>query len=929
MRIELERILIHANERLGLLDEGLSRDQQIDLFKRFLKVESERLRIRHRFGVGGVEVARGRSYLIDLVICRVCNLAASEMGSTHPSFGPCSMIALGGYGRKELAPFSDVDLLFLHAGKKSDFTETYVEKVLRFLWDIGLTVGHSFRSLSDCADMARSDLHSSTAMSEARLIAGNPHLFRRLVRALNESVYKNRQEAGAFLEALGRELEVRYQRFGAAVCVQEPHIKAGAGGLRDLHTALWVGHARYGLARLDDLRAEDAISGAEYSTVRRAYDFIARTRNETHFATGRATDLLNLNLQPQIAAGLGYEPKRGLLASEIFMRDYYQRAQELNEFCTAFFSRAMESRRSKRNSTRMQIAASYEVRQGRLYLTTRKCRRGEDSIQPEFEIRDDKLYIRNEPQDFRSNPMRMMEIFAVAQREGVTPGEETRALIRGNLSIVNRTFRSSRMAVISLIDMLRQKGRVAPTLRAMRETGFLGRFIPEFARISFLVQHDFYHKYTIDEHTLKAIEAIDQLASPFNDRLAPLAQVFAEIEDTAPLYIGVLLHDIGKGEGEGHVLRGVRKAESICERLGLNEQLSNHILFLVRHHLLMAHLSQRRDLSEDHLIEDFAATVGSLDRLNSLLLLTYADINGVGPGVWNDWKGSLLWELYSRARSFLTGGSTQWGYVAQIAESVADELCLDYPSNKVEQHMALLPERYLRAVNHSQIASHIRLIDRLDEDSFCSGWREADDGEWTELTVCARDSAGLFARMAGTLTASGLNILSADIYTREDGIALDIFRVSEVNSNQGLRPERRAMVERNLKNALEGIYDVEAAVERRRAKASRPARINKYFAEPKPAVRFDAKASSTCTVIEVEARDEMGLAYKISNALSALGLQIAFAKIGTEKNLALDVFYVTDSAGSKLTPAGMELVERALIDALGGSPKDKPIKQAV
>jgi len=763
-------------------------------------------------------------------------------------------------------------------------------------------------------------------MTEARLVAGNPHLFRRFTKEINESVYKNRYEAGLFLEALGRELERRYQRFGAAVCVQEPHVKSGAGGMRDLHTALWVGHARYGISRLDDLRAEDAISGAEYATVRRAYDFISRVRNESHFATGRASDLLTLDLQPQIAAGLGYESKRGLLASEIFMRDYYQRAQELNDFCTSFHSRATAPRRARRNAPQMQIAVSYEVRQGRLYLTTRKCRSTEEGIETEFEIRDDRLHIKHEPIDFRSNPIRMMEIFAVAQNEGVALSEETKALVRGNLSIINRSFRSSKEAGIAFIEMLRRKGRVAPTLRAMRETGFLSKLLPEFGRIAFLVQHDFYHKYTIDEHTLKAIEAIDHLDSSFNERLAPFGQVFAEIEDPVPLYLGVLLHDIGKGEGGGHVLKGVRKAESICERLGLSEEATNHVLFLVRQHLLMAHLSQRRDLSEERLIEDFSATVGSLERLNSLLLLTYADINGVGPGVWNDWKGSLLWELYSRARLFLTDGSVEWGYVTQITESVADELGPDYSEEDVRQHLSLMPERYVRSVNHPQIASHIKLIEQLDDDAFGAMWRAADNGEWTKLTIAAPDSAGLFARLCGTLTASGLNIMSADIYTREDGIALDIFRVSEAGSHQGVRAERWNAVAQNLKLAVEGSFDVEAGVEKRRAKSFRPARRGRYYEEVKPSIRFDATSSSSCTVVEVEARDEIGLAYKISSTLSSLGLQIAFAKIGTEKSLALDVFYITDAIGAKLTPSGMVTVGHALMDALGA---ETDLKKAV
>ncbi|HXG91530.1 MAG TPA: [protein-PII] uridylyltransferase [Blastocatellia bacterium] len=932
MRINFETVLAHASERLAVIDRDATRQEQVNIFKRFLKIETERLRIRHRFGLGGNEITSGRCYLVDLVVCRACHLAASEFIPSD-ELNNCAVIALGGYGRRELAPCSDVDILFLQAGRRSKNISKFVEQVLYLLWDMGLTVGHSFRSISDCVAMARNDLHSRTAMAEARLLTGNAHLFRRLARELDDSIFKNRRETSSFLETMRQELEARYDRFGRAVCVQEPNVKEGVGGLRDLHAVLWIGHARYGARGLDDLRAQDIISGEKYAAARRAYDFIARVRNEAHFTTNRRTDLLTLDLQPTLAANLNYKPKRGLMASEIFMRDYYRRAQELHHFCESFLVQAMEARSAKRRiiSRAKPFSASFENRQGQFYLTIRRNQQAELAIQPSYEVRRGKLYLKNGQADFRSNAMRMIEAFAVAQNEGIALSDELKLAIRSNLSLVDRNFRASKEAGHSLIAMLNRKGRVGFALRMMHEAGFLGRLLPEFARVTFLVQHDFYHKYTIDEHTLKAIEALDLLASEYNDRLARFSKVFAEIEHAAPLYLGLLLHDIGKGRGKGHVERGVHIAKRVCERLNLDERSAQQVSFLVKHHLLMSHISQRRDLNEEGLIKNFVATVDDLDHLNSLLLLTYADTSGVGPGVWNDWKATLLWELYTRARQHFTGGRPRkwdWSHAAQIKQSLIESLRAEFVPSEVERHLAMMPERYLRATEPERVAQHFRAIKQLGNGPLAVAWSAAEDKHYSELTIYTQDSAGLIARIAGTLTASGINILSADVYTREDGLVIDTFKVCEPSGHSAVAPAAWPKVERNLKAAIEGSFNVAAAVEMQQAKAVRPIRRRKHHQPIKPSVRFDSEASATNTVIEVKAEDELGLVYKIASTLAGLGLSINFAKIATEKSHALDVFYVTDSEGEKLRASDMPHVERALVEALGGEISAK-LKEAV
>jgi [protein-PII] uridylyltransferase len=549
------------------------------------------------------------------------------------------------------------------------------------------------------------------------------------------------------------------------------------------------------------------------------------------------------------------------------------------------------------------MTAGFGVNQGKLYL---------------FEVKEGKLYLKDEPSDFRSNPMRLMELFSVAQAESAELSDELNQMVRENLALVGRTFRASPEAGHAFIEILRNRGRAGAALRMMYETGFLGRFLPEFGRITFLVQHDSYHKYTIDEHTLRAIEVLDQLTTG-PGKFTRFGKVLAELEDVAPLYLGLFLHDIGKGHGGGHVSKGVRIAERMCERLGFESESAARVIFLVRQHLLMSHISQRRDLSEEGLVDGFAEKVGDLTNLNMLLLLTYADTSAVGPGVWNDWKGSLLWDLYTRARSHLTvGRSPRWDYDRRTAvkDQVITELAPEFLPSEVERHFAMMPDRYFRATEPDRIAQDLQLAKRLDADSLAADWRVAEDKHCVELTVCTRDKAGLFASIAGTLTAHGVNILSADLYTREDGVVLDTFKVSQAGSHSPVKADKWARIEEHLKAAIDGEYDVASAVKKWLAEFHPSGKRRRARPARQPAVRFDSDASAANTVVEVRAEDQPGLAYKIASTLAALELDISFARITTEKSHALDIFYVTDSRGQKLAPDDMPGIELALLEAL-------------
>jgi [protein-PII] uridylyltransferase len=456
----------------------------------------------------------------------------------------------------------------------------------------------------------------------------------------------------------------------------------------------------------------------------------------------------------------------------------------------------------------------------------------------------------------------------------------------------------------------------------MHETGVLARIVPEWARITFLVQHDFFHKYTVDEHTLRAIEALDELAAGQDPDNAPLARLFDEVKDARPLYLGMLLHDIAKGRGGGHVPKGVALSRRILARLRIDEELAEKAVFLVGAHLELSQIAQQRDLTEPALIESFAARMGTLERLDLLMLLTYADHRGVGPGIWNAWKGSLLFDLYGRARRRLLAlrNAEEQDPASRERDRAAFDLGRYFPEEEVGKHFALLPERYLRATDAARMSSHFRLVRSLGGRPAAFEWADRGVGEGTELTVTALDRPGFFALLAGTLTVNGIDILGADLFARNDGVVLDTLRVGERPGQRAVRPERRVRLEAALTEAVAGRLDLPEAFHRwrgghprRRPSGGRAARA--------PAVTFDQEASALATVVEVKAPDQPGLAYTLAHALAAQGLDILSARIATAKALALDVFYVRDADGRKLDSEAMAIVERALIGALGARDK--------
>jgi [protein-PII] uridylyltransferase len=902
MQINFGTIRQHVSEKLRRLESQGNEAERLAAIRKFLKIETQRLHLRHRFGVSGSQIVAARSLTIDLLIQRAAKTAAQETGleADHP--GQLAVIALGGYGRQELSPHSDIDILFLRGRRESAQASALSERLIYLLWDIGCTVGHVTRSLSECVQIADEDIVSRNALIDARLLWGSQEIFDHLQQKLNDKVFSTRKKA--LLDELMAERAERYAKFGGVACLQEPNVKESAGGLRDVHSLLYAARIAYGHARLEKLTEAGIIAERDARAMAAAYEFLLRTRSDMHFLTARRTDLLSLDLQQQTAINLRYADTRELQASEIFMRDYYLHARRLHRLCDVYLKKAITGQQKRGWLSRfreMSAPGGFVLRDGVLEISadTQKGSREKNASSASTE--------------------RLMQAFSYSQATSAAFSSGMEDYIQEHLSLINRTSRSSPQVAQAFMKILRTRGRVAAALRQMHELGFLGKYLPEFGRVTCLVQHDLYHKFTVDEHTIRTIESLDELHNSRSRGLERWRTLYHESSDPDILHLALLMHDIGKGLGGGHTEKGIVIAEKVCSRLHLLPEQIETVKFLVRHHLTLSHTAQRRDLADEKVIETFATQMGTVENLKLLTLLTYADINGVGPGVWNEWKDALIWELYQKALRVLQPANGGEDSVEKLRDHIAHMLVSEIGIEEVRHHFEQLPEDYARFTASQTIIEHIRLAHSLNSRAVRTSWRVNVQARCTDLHLCARNRRGLLAAIAGTLAAQGVNILSVSLSTRADGLAIDSFKVCDTVGEPISDPTRWEKLDDEIRRAVTGESDVAAVVTRRlQAQASKPRRRSPL--KPVPTrITWDNESSDKNTIIEVRASDRLGLAYRIASTLSALDLDIVFAKVATEKNLALDIFSITNAAGRKLAEADLPLIEQAVRNALSES----------
>lgn len=832
----------------------------LDLLREFWKEQLERGRRAHDGGGDGLEVARDLADGMDAVVKGAYTVATKE--NNVPAH---ALVALGGYGRREMGPYSDVDLLFLFK-KEKDKSPEFISGVLHPLWDLGFDIGHSSRMLGEVIKSARQDIESCTAMMDSRFLAGDralyddfqERLFKRIPRGVVGKIQAWRQ--------------VRHEDRDS-VQLLEPNVKESPGGLRDVHTLEWVFKARAAKPEIADLWKEHFDDEAE-AELNRGRSFLWRVRHQLHFAMGRRHDVLQHDIKPDVARSFGYEDRGKELGVESFMRDYYLHARAVYHQVELAFARL-----------------------------TRKVRGGSHSILVERWVAasDGEISLLHPQNYFSEDPLRLLRIFYLAQTKKLHLGEAVQRVIRASLHLIDDEVRRSPEARDLFLRILKRKNRVAATLRVMHEAGVLGAYLPEFGELTCLVQYDLYHLYTVDEHTLVALEHLDALGKA--GRKSTLKMTYDQLERRDLLYLGLMLHDVGKSKRQSHIPRGLEMAEQLLERLGLPEADRRQVLFLIERHHDLISIAQRRDLDDYKMIAEFAAIFPDIEALRQLYLLSYADMSAVAPDVWNDWQGALLWELYYKTSQQLESGIKALED-KQLARQALDKhlaaIAKKWPALRVvafEEHVAQLPPRYTVAYDHEQIGTHLEVVQRLGDGLVEVAFLEHRDH--TEVVICTRDQRQLLAKICGALAVNDLDILRADVHTRDDDVVLDLFQVTDVDGNPLLPDWKKERVCQRLEDVVALRQKARSLLEDYSANWDRRKRQKDGQVRP-PLVEFENQVSDKYTVIDTNVQDDVGLLYAITHELAELDLDIHMAIINTVADRAVDAFYVVNDQGEKI-----------------------------
>jgi [protein-PII] uridylyltransferase len=832
---------------------GLRAAARDDMDRR--KVVLERLRealdagqaeVQSRFEAGrasGTQAAANLSFLFDQIIRIVHDIAAEEYPSANPTRADrLAIAAVGGYGRGELAPFSDIDLLFLFPYKQTPRGEQVVEYMLYLLWDLGVKVGHSTRSTDDCVRLAKQDLTIRTALLEARYVWGDQALFLDFRKAFQERVVAG--TAVEFVDGKLAERDARHKKLGDSRYLVEPNVKDGKGGLRDLQTLFWIAKYTYRVDDVGELVALDVLSDDEARNFAKDHNFLWTVRCHLHYLAGRAEERLTFDLQTRLAERMNYTDRASASGVERFMKHYYLVAKDVGDL-TRIFCASIEADNMRKPLIKLP-------RFGRA-----RDLRGFKLDRDRLTVSDDDMFARD--------PVAMIRLFHVGQQEGFDIHPHALRLVTQNLRKIDNRVRKDAEANRLFIDIVTSSDEPEIALTRMNEAGVFGRFLPDFGRVVGQTQHDMYHVYTVDEHTIQAIGLLASIERGEQKREHPLAsELLPTIGSRRALYIAVLLHDIAKGRGGNHSELGADVAVKVCPQMGLSDEETESVEWLVRHHLAMSDVAQKRDLSDGKTISDFAERVQSLERLRLLLCLTVVDMRATGPNV---------------EAQFGRGYPGYW---------------LTFDTDTLERHARMMRNA---EAEERPLTVEIHVVSNIDV---------------TEVTIYTQDHPGLFSRIAGAFAAVGASVVDAKVFTTPAGMALDVFWLQDTNGQAFAQSSALARMSVQIERALAGeMTRDEAHAERTFV----PARTRVFTVAPR--VIIDNQASATHTVIEINGRDRPGFLYSVTRALYSLSLQISSSKISTYGERAVDVFYVKDGFGMKVTHEDrLEKIRNALLEAI-------------
>ncbi len=860
----------------------------------------------HETTSSGRIVNETNSDLTDRLIRRLFALAEERIlaEGNEVESGLC-VVAVGGYARREMSIHSDVDLLVLYRRELTPYVASIAERLQYWMWDAGLTVGCATRTIQETVSLGLEDITVRTAVLTARFLCGDGVFFHDFADAIRRELVADTH--GFIVEQLKNQHE-RHSRFGESLFLLQPNVKEGAGGLRDYHTAYWTMRAAQPSARdFEDFLHFGLLTEGEMHDYRSALDFLWRVRNELHLLTRRRTDQMSFELQEQVAEGLAYgtpsTDESVDLPVERFMRDYYRCARVI------------------------QTDSEIVVEQCTARVLGNPPQRNVRDVEFGLRLADGHLEIPHGAA-LREEPVRLLQAFLVAQRHDVPLSRMARRLLRENLAVIDDDARRSSECSEVFMDILGAEARVMRSLMAMNEVGLLGAFLPEWEHIVCRWQHVTFHTYTVDVHSIFLVEELRRLWRGKHEQEFPnLSELIAEVEDRPLLFMGCLLHDIGKGLGGDHSNRGAARAAGCLERLGLAEERRERILFLVKHHLLMSHLAQQRDLSDPKLILEFAQTCGDRTNLRNLYLLTFADIRASSRDAWTEWKGQLIRELFERTSEFLETGADNPEKAIELVEKRVDvrragaraELGeLGVSEAEVDAFFEDMPRRYFISHTPKQIARHAQVVMGSNPDRVLSAAFKEMRADFTEFILCTKDIHGLYAKVCGTLSALGINILGSHVYTSRSGAALEVYRLSTPAGGRNEIDLAWQEFERTLSSVLRGDIDAADLLARRRHPIGRV----RSPSQSQPRVSISNTESDFYTIVDVIANDRIGLLYSLTETIASYGLEIYISKAATVLDQVTDTFYLKDREGRKIRDeALMDKLQAELLRAAEGGRK--------
>ena len=868
---------------------------RLDYFRKFkslIQQEQEKIKHWHRAGAGGREVIQALTGLIDEVTRHVIT-ALSELEEHRNKNLPdkFALVAVGGYGRGELNPGSDIDLLFLLQKKMDKTLDRFIQDIISVLWGIGLEIGQSCRTIKECQLLALDDPTIRTSMIETRFLTGNYPLYQKLWDSVRKNVLKRKAK-----EFLNENLKTIFESSETRESVTshpEPDIKNGPGGLRDYHAALWAVAVSFDGISLQEIQRLDVVTPQELDQLRESVDSLLKIRSELHYQKGKKSDVLEMDIQKELAAQLGYRGEDGEGDAESFMRNYFMHATRIRQISADIFQRCLEVKPTLQNIlTQLQ----------------------QTNLENGFIIKKNKLSAQDLNETLFKNDLSLvLKIFQLCQQYGLQPDTQLNRLIRQNADLVDSHFIASTQVAEFLLGIL-DHPHSENVLYLMHEANLLARILPEFGQSQYRISYDFYHRYTADEHALRMVHFLEDLPDQSDESLKKLEELYNATDHRVILKLACLLHSLEKEGEESTALQTGASLSRVFEDLILNSEQRELLVFLIGQLHTLNEIAFHEDIHNPAIIRKLGEIAETPEKLGLLLLMSYAELKAVAPGTWTSWKKLLLTEVYQHTWNYLVRPDSLKEKPGSTRQAVYSKLADQLPKEVIDQHLETMPDDYLQTADSNDIVEHIRLVEKKGDGDFAMQFIDHPSGEFFDLILCGQSNIGLFKNLIGTLTARALNILSAQIFSRRDGLAIIVAQVDSQKAIEIFGSVEKVWeeIEMNLKDLLDQTKTLGALLKER----TRLLNETPPEAAIEPKVQVENYSDNPFTLIRIEARDHPGMLYKIAHAFRNFGIRPHRAKIATRGGRGIDVFSVSLDGRKLDFPPLIQRVKDTLVTTL-------------